>query len=121
MPVVLHSTQAPAGSQSEESFIIHINVSHAPVFPTHIKAMLHGAGRPHQALLSGRLLLSLAYGANVTTSYMLMLAVMTFNVGYFITIVAGLTVGHFLLFSTPAEGGTGVSMLSELCCPQPGS
>lgn len=67
---------------------------------------------------TGRLLLCLAYGANVTTSYLLMLAVMTFNVGYFVTIVAGLTVGHYLMASVPLEGTVG-GLLSELCCAQP--
>ncbi|KAK9813836.1 hypothetical protein WJX73_001095 [Symbiochloris irregularis] len=68
---------------------------------------------------SARLLLSLAYGGNVITSYFLMLAVMTYNVGYFIVIVLGLSVGHYAFSSLfgGLESGT-VSSLSELCCPQ---
>lgn len=67
---------------------------------------------------TSHILLTLGYGANVATSYLLMLAVMTFNVGYFITVVLGLMVGHFLLFS-PALDSSSSGRLSELCCPQP--
>ena len=61
------------------------------------------------------MLLSLTYGVNVATSYLLMLAVMTFNAGYFFVIVGGLTLGHFLFSGSPANAGAS----SELCCPQP--
>ena len=61
------------------------------------------------------MLLSLTYGLNVATSYLLMLAVMTFNAGYFFVIVGGLTVGHFLFSGSPAAAQSS----SELCCPQP--
>ena len=47
-----------------------------------------------------------------------MLAVMTFNVGYFLTIVAGLTIGNYLLSTVLVEGAS-AGMLSELCCAQP--
>ena len=80
-----------------------------------------GAARP-QGEHASRLLLSLAYSANLTTSYLLMLAVMTFNVGYFITVVSGLTIGHFFLFPAPLdEALASGSLLSELCCAQPSS
>ena len=71
---------------------------------------------PDQA---ARFILSIAYGANAVTSYMLMLAIMTFNVGYFIVVVTGLSVGHYI-FSFFFGGGleAGGSMLSELCCAQ---
>ena len=74
------------------------------------------ACRRFSALLI-RLLLSLLYALNLTTSYLLMLAVMTFNVGYFIAIITGLALGHFIFFP-PASGKNPPSMLSEACCPQ---
>ena len=64
-----------------------------------------------------RLLASVLYALNLTTSYLLMLAVMTFNVGYFLAIVGGLALGHFIFFP-PATGRNPPSMLSEACCPQ---
>ena len=36
------------------------------------------------------------YTLNVFISYMLMLAVMSFNVGYFVCIIAGLSIGYVL-------------------------
>jgi copper transporter 1 len=64
-----------------------------------------------------RLLLSILYAVNLTTSYLLMLAVMTFNVGYVFAVIAGLALGHFIFFP-PASGKNPPSMLSEACCPQ---
>jgi len=63
-----------------------------------------------------RLLLSLLYALNLTTAYLLMLAVMTFNVGYFLAIISGLALGHFIF--PPASGWNPPSMLSEACHPQ---
>lgn len=63
--------------------------------------------------------LSLLYALNLTTSYLLMLAIMTFNVGYFIAIVAGLGLGHFIFFPSLQSSGSSPGMLSEACCPQP--
>jgi len=63
-----------------------------------------------------RLLLSLLYALNLTTSYLLMLAVMTFNVGYFLAIISGLALGHFIF--PPASGWNPPSMRSEACHPQ---
>ena len=65
--------------------------------------------------LAARALLSVLYGVNVATSYLLMLAVMTFNVGYFVAIVLGLALGHFIFFPVLAGNTTD---LSEACCPQ---
>ena len=42
---------------------------------------------------------SLLYGMNLSCSYLLMLAVMTYNVGYFFVIVLGLALGNFLFSS----------------------
>lgn len=44
---------------------------------------------------------SLLYTANITTGYLLMLAVMSFNVGFFAAVVLGMGIGHFLFFSKP--------------------
>lgn len=88
-------------------------------FSEHMPLKLIGCCFCRQARDStSHILLTLGYGANVATSYLLMLAVMTFNVGYFITVVLGLMVGHFLLFS-PALDSSSSGRLSELCCPQP--
>ncbi|GFH10202.1 uncharacterized protein HaLaN_05474 [Haematococcus lacustris] len=45
-----------------------------------------------------KLWLSGLYCASMTTSYLLMLAVMTFNVGFFLAVVLGLGLGYYLLF-----------------------
>lgn len=67
--------------------------------------------------LPTRIGLTALYALNVTTSYLLMLAVMTFNVGYFITVVAGLALGHFIFFPA-SQARDSPGMLSEACCPQ---
>lgn len=54
-----------------------------------------------KSLLQLRVQNSLLYTANITTGYMLMLAVMSFNVGYFLSVVAGMGLGHFLFFNKP--------------------
>lgn len=43
---------------------------------------------------------SILFGINVGAGYLLMLAVMTFNVGVCLTIVVGLSVGFFIFHST---------------------
>ena len=65
-----------------------------------------------------RAALSLLYALNVATSYLLMLAVMTFNVGYFFVVVFGLALGHFIFFPLGAPNAAS-SVMSETCCPQP--
>lgn len=59
-----------------------------------------------------RLALSLLFGLNVTVSYLLMLAVMTYNVGYFVAIVLGLTAGHFIFFNADSPLSA-----PDACCP----
>ena len=70
-----------------------------------------GSGR---TAVSSRLLLTLLYGVNVAISYLLMLAVMTYNVGYFVVIVLGLSLGHYLFFSEASATAP-----ADTCCPQP--
>jgi len=55
--------------------------------------------------------LTVLYGINVTISYLLMLAVMTYNVGYFVVIVVGLTAGHLLFF-----GPASPLAAPDVCC-----
>jgi copper transporter 1 len=59
-----------------------------------------------------RLALSVLFGVNVTVSYLLMLAIMTYNAGYFVVIVLGLSAGHFLFFTPDSPGAA-----PDVCCP----
>ncbi|KAK9832396.1 hypothetical protein WJX74_008840 [Apatococcus lobatus] len=67
-----------------------------------------------QASSSLQLWHSALYAINIAFSYLLMLAVMTYNVGYFFVVVLGLATGH-LLFQLP---GLVSSELSDVCCVQ---
>ncbi len=60
-----------------------------------------------------RLGLTVLYAVNVAISYLLMLAVMTYNVGYFFAIVGGLAVGYFLFFSPASPTAS-----ADVCCAQ---
>jgi hypothetical protein len=51
---------------------------------------------------------ALAYALSLVTSYLLMLAVMTYNVGVFVAVVSGMALGHYL-FSTGGGQGGGVN------------
>ncbi|KAI8469758.1 MAG: Ctr copper transporter family-domain-containing protein [Monoraphidium minutum] len=53
------------------------------------------------APLATRALHSSLYALNLGTGYLLMLAVMTFNVGYFFTVVISMGIGHLLFFNRP--------------------
>lgn len=61
--------------------------------------------------MSARLVSTGLYAMNVVVSYLLMLAVMTYNVGYFLAIVTGLALGHFLFQKTVSVGPG-----SDTCC-----
>lgn len=50
-----------------------------------------------------RFIISALYGVNVFMSYLLMLAVMTMNVGFFFIIVGGLAMGHYIFFRKPGK------------------
>ena len=60
------------------------------------------------------------YGLNLSSSYLIMLAVMTCNAGLFATIILGLSTGHFLYKSKrpmPTRGIVGtMGESSEACC-----
>ena len=58
---------------------------------------------------SARAIHSLLYAVNLSCSYLLMLAIMTFNIGYFGVIVLGLALGNFLF---------GGSQSSDVCHTQ---
>ena len=61
--------------------------------------------------------LTAAYAVNVTLAYLLMLAVMTYNVGCVVAVITGLVVGHYAFVSGAADGVAG-RMSADLCCPQ---
>eukprot|EP00884_Botryococcus_braunii_P014752 jgi/Botrbrau1/23278/Bobra.0102s0021.1 len=64
--------------------------------------------------LNARFGSSALYALNLVISYLLMLAVMTYNAGYFLAIVGGLTVGHFV-FQKAQPPATA----SDACCASP--
>lgn len=67
-----------------------------------------------RAASGSRIVLTVLYGLNVAIAYLLMLAVMTYNVGYFVVIVLGLAAGHFLFFG-PASP---MASPDACCAPQ---
>lgn len=50
-----------------------------------------------------RLIISALYGINVLMSYLLMLAVMTMNVGFFFIVTGGLATGHYMFYRKPGK------------------
>ena len=60
-----------------------------------------------------KIALTLLYAVNVAISYLLMLAIMTYNVGYFFAIVVGLAAGYFIFFNSSSPTAT-----SDVCCAQ---
>ena len=57
-----------------------------------------------------------AFTVNMILAYLLMLAVMTYNVGCFVAVVGGLAVGHYVYVSGGVEGMAGRAE-ADLCCP----
>lgn len=57
-----------------------------------------------------RVIISSLYAAHIGTGYLLMLAVMTFNVGFFFAVVAGMGIGHFLFH----QKGSG-PLVTDIC------
>jgi copper transporter 1 len=55
-------------------------------------------GRDQRQHHRARLINSGLYAANMATSFLLMLAVMTYNAGFFFAVVLGLGLGHFFCF-----------------------
>lgn len=78
------------------------------------------------AMLSPKGAICLLYAVNLLLSYLLMLAVMTYNAGVLVAVVVGLASGHYLHYPSPGKGqykqsdaGNGLAApMSDLCCPQ---
>jgi hypothetical protein len=71
--------------------------------------------------LKQRVFGTVMYGLNLSSSYLIMLAVMTCNGGLFITVILGLCTGHFLCKSkrpmpTDRTRAVGMGESSEACC-----
>ena len=80
------------------------------IYIMHKLTCMHvGDCRP-MSITAARATHSLLYAVNLSFSYLLMLAVMTFNVGFFFVIVLGLALGNFLF------GGSSKS--SDVCHTQ---
>lgn len=63
---------------------------------------------PRRALtFTQRLLLSLVFFVQIALGYFLMLIAMTFNVGLFLAIVFGFTIGYFVFMDTQAPAKDG--------------
>mmetsp|Transcript_5951 Transcript_5951/g.14799 ORF Transcript_5951/g.14799 Transcript_5951/m.14799 type:complete len:164 (-) Transcript_5951:144-635(-) len=95
--------------------ILHESISHhRGVFMSRATSSdpLLGGARPHMTMTT-KLILTGLYASTCTTSYLLMLAVMTFNVGYFLAIIAGLAVGFYLWLDRPDSGRGAGSALSN--------
>ena len=78
------------------------NTTHAR--PTHIKSVLR------------RIADALLYGVYILIGYMVMLVVMTYNVGLFIAVLAGYCIGNFVFPRKPVPqerivSGEGVSIM----------
>ncbi|GBG72058.1 hypothetical protein CBR_g10993 [Chara braunii] len=72
--------------------------------------------RPSRSNTSkAHLLSSFLYLVNVTSSYLLMLIVMTYNAGLFVAVVLGLSCGY-LIFRRPAVRAND-AYSAETCCP----
>ncbi|CAL8468944.1 g8485 [Coccomyxa elongata] len=71
-------------------------------------------GSSLRAASGPRVVVTVLYALNVAISYLLMLAVMTYNVGYFVVIVLGLAAGHFIFFG-PASP---LASADACCAPQ---
>lgn len=53
------------------------------------------------------------YGVQMTLGYLLMLVAMTFNVGLFVAVIVGLSLGHFAL--APPTGSTNTVDTTDCC------
>ncbi|KAK9799328.1 hypothetical protein WJX73_002887 [Symbiochloris irregularis] len=67
-------------------------------------------------LLWRRMLVSALYWVNIFVAYLLMLAVMTYNVGYLFAVVSGLALGNLIFFHTKASlNGPKSGSTSDFC------
>lgn len=60
-----------------------------------------------------RLGLTTLFAINVAISYLLMLAIMTYNVSYFIAIVVGLAITYFVFLNLTSPAAS-----QDVCCAQ---
>ena len=63
-----------------------------------------------------RTALTATYAVNVVLAYLLMLAVMTYNVGCTVAVVAGIAVGYYAFMSAQMDGSAARAP-ADLCCP----
>ena len=61
------------------------------------------------------------YALNLASSYLIMLAVMTCNGGLFVTVVCGLSLGHFWAVQAPRAGAGILGGMPPRGLEQPGS
>eukprot|EP01023_Acetabularia_acetabulum_P037437 TRINITY_DN35507_c0_g3_i1.p2 TRINITY_DN35507_c0_g3~~TRINITY_DN35507_c0_g3_i1.p2 ORF type:complete len:189 (-),score=15.88 TRINITY_DN35507_c0_g3_i1:858-1424(-) len=68
-------------------------------------------------------ILTCLYALNVSISFLLMLAVMSYNVGFFVIIVVGMSIGHFISMAytnyDEQKFTQAVEMSADLCCAAP--
>ena len=61
-------------------------------------------------------MLTATYAVNVVLAYLLMLAVMTYNLGCVLAVVTGLVLGYFIFLSGQADGAAARAQ-ADMCCP----
>ena len=60
-----------------------------------LRQRLHNRYRGHSSLLINQLCLTVVYGIQIVLAYWMMLLVMTYEVGTFISLIFGLVIGYF--------------------------
>lgn len=79
-----------------------LGLAHEALSARRLAAAVGGSGQPPLAPRDR----ALAYALSLVTSYLLMLAVMTYNVGVFVAVVAGMAGGFFVF----GAGGAGAAV-----------
>ena len=62
----------------------------------YLRQHLHSRYRDHSSLLINQLCLTVVYGIQIVLAYWMMLLVMTYEVGTFISLISGLVIGYFI-------------------------